>query len=224
MTAGQITLHIIDPQAISEEVAISCLTEADKARAARFRFPDHASHWIACRAGLRQILGKALSCPPREVSLILSEFGKPGLASPHDWLHFNLSHCASLAIVTLGIDGPVGVDLEPLDRASDLLGCETTFCHPEEIAALPSPEKQRASHLLRIWTAKEAVLKALGSGLLHPPEQIRIVFEGKSGRTESDKPIVGIEKQRLHFLEHAKLIGYQVVVSAPESVSRIEII
>jgi len=50
------------------------------------------------------------------------------------------------------------------------------------------------------------------------------VFEGKSGRAESDKPIVGIEKQRLHFLQHAELIGYQAVVSAPESVSRIEII
>lgn len=224
MTSGQVTIRLVFPEIISQEAALTCLTDEEQSRADRFRFRKDAVHWIACRANLRKILGQAIQRPPREVPLILSENGKPLLAPPYDSLHFNLSHCSDLAIVALCAEGPVGIDLESLDRAPDLLECATTFCHPREISELPSETSARASQLLRIWTAKEAVLKALGTGLSHPPESVRILFGNPAGIAISDRPLAGVENQSLHELHHARLNGYQSFVSAPASVTRIQLI
>lgn len=224
MTSGQLNVHLVFPEMISQEAALACLTDLEIARAARFHFQNDAVHWIACRANLRKVLGHAIHRLPQEVPLILSENGKPLLAPPCNSLHFNLSHCSDLAIIALCADGPVGIDLEPLDRAPDLLECTTTFCHPLEISELPCEARARASQLLRIWTAKEALLKALGTGLLHPPESVRILFANPVGTAISDRPLAGVENQRLHELLHARLDGYQTFVSAPTAVTRIQMI
>ena len=85
------------------------------------------------------------------------------------------------------------------------------------------PRQARASQLLRIWTAKEAVLKALGTGLSHPPESVRICFLPARSTASSELPLAGIDSQRLHELDHPALAGHRAVVSAPRSVKRIEI-
>lgn len=224
MTTGRVSVHFIFPANVSRESARACLTHEEKARADLFRFPQDAIHWVACRASLRNILGHAIQLPAHEVPLVLSEFEKPLLAPPYDRLHFNLSHSRRLALVAVCQEGPVGIDLESLDRATDLLECEATFCHPEEISALPIERVARASHLLRIWTAKEAVLKSLGTGLHHPPDGIRIRFQDPCGMAMSDSPLIGIEDQRLYELEHPALAGYRAMLSASTTAVEIEMI
>jgi 4'-phosphopantetheinyl transferase len=223
MTSGIVTVHLVFPGLVPPDAAAACLTPEEQLRAARFRFHEDARHWTACRAGLRKILGETIQLPANEVPLILSEFGKPALAPPFDSLHFNLSHCSNLAAIALGTDGPVGIDLEKLNRAPDLLECESTFCHPAEARDLPDETTSRARQLLRIWTAKEAVLKALGTGLSHPPESTRIVFDKPTCHAVSDSVLAGIEIQRLHELDFPELAGYQAFVSAPVSVHLINL-
>lgn len=224
MTAGIVTVHIVSPAEIPLESALDCLNPDEIARAGRFRFEPDADHWMACRAHLRIILGQAIWRSPREVPLIFSEYGKPALAPPYHFLHFNLSHCHDLAVIAMSLDGPVGIDLEATGRAPDLLECEATFCHPAEILALPDERENRSCQLLRIWTAKEALLKALGTGLSHPPESVRILFGNPIGTGISERPLAGIEDQRLHEPLHARLGDYQTFVSAPSSVTRIQLI
>ncbi len=223
MTVGTVNIHIVVPHSISPAVAAACLTDDEKSRAARFHFPHDANHWIACRAALRQILGNEIGMKPVDVPLIYSEFGKPSLAPPFDSIHFNLSHCPDLAIVALGSDGPVGVDLESVARASELLGCESSFCHPEEIHSLPADALVRAHQLLRIWTAKEALLKALGTGLSHPPEGLQIVFGALNAVALSSQPLAGVEHQLIWVLENPIFEGYQVAMSAPKCSTVIQV-
>ncbi len=223
-SSGLVSVHLVFPSAISHDEARSCLTAAELSRAGRFRFHEDADHWIACRAQLRRILGDAINLPPDQVPLMISTNGKPELSPPFLQLHFNLSHCSKLAIIALSSDGPVGVDLEQRSRAEGLLGCEVSFCHPLEIDSLPSEPADRAGQLLQIWTCKEAVLKALGTGLSHPPAAVRILFQPSNCSAISDLPLAGIEAQRLHPLQHPVLDPYQAVLSAPLSVERILII
>ncbi len=223
MKAGLVTVHTILPAHLPTGDAVACITQREQLRAGRFRFPGDALHWTACRANLRMILGKLIQLPPKEVPLVLSKHGKPVLAPPFDAIHFNLSHCSDLALVAVGSDGPIGIDLEKVERAMDLLECESTFCHPLEIQQLPDVTSLRARQLLRIWTAKEAVLKALGTGMSHPPEVVRIVFQHPFSHAISDQQVAGIESQRLHELVLPGFTGYQVFVSAPDSVDSIKI-
>jgi 4'-phosphopantetheinyl transferase len=170
--SGSVIVHVVDPAGIAGNW---CLTATERGLAERFRFEKDAVHWRACRAALRMILGRALDCEPRELVLETGEFGKPALGPPHHGLHFNLSHCRDLALVALCAEGPVGIDIEPADRGNSLLGCEASFCHPEEISGLPLEGDRRGMELLDLWTRKEALLKALGTGMSLAPETVSLV-------------------------------------------------
>lgn len=219
MTPGTVSINLIKPDPAPTEVGWLLLSANERVRAASFIFPKHATHWIACRAALRRVLGHLIQVPPAEVPLVVSDLGKPALAEPFDYLHFSLSHCEDLALLAVCVDGPVGVDVETNHRGADLAGCEATFCHPTEIESLPADPDAHSERLLNLWTAKEALLKALGTGLSHPPETIRIHGDFAC----SDAPLAGIEDQVIHRLSHPALAGYHAALAAPASASRVEI-
>lgn len=218
MKPETVSIHIIRSGPHRDDSAWLSLSAKERLRATSFVFKDDAANWIARRAAMRRILGQLVDILPAELPIVVSDDGKPGLAEPFDHLHFSLTHSKDLALLAVCVDGQVGVDVEPSGRASDLTGCESTFCHPSEIASLPVEPLARASMLLDIWTAKEALLKALGTGLTHPPETVRI----HSDTARSDIPIAGIDEQAIHRLNHPALAGYRAAVSAPRSVNRIE--
>ncbi len=221
MTPGEVIIHRVYPHCMDPGSAAVCLTEEEKSRAERFHFAKDSIHWANCRASLRQILGRQIGLPPSEVPLVFAEFGKPLLAAPFDWLHFNLSHCPDLAVVALCLDGPVGIDLEAFERASGLLDCETSFCHPEEIRTLPADAAARAAQLLRIWTAKEAVLKSLGTGLSHPPEDVRILFGPSNAVAKSDSGLQGIGKLCIQSIGRWIPVSYCGFVSYGDAVGSV---
>jgi phosphopantetheinyl transferase len=220
MTPGTVSIHVIPPELRSANAGWLFLSPTERVRAASFVFPKHAAHWVACRAAMRRILGHLVHVPPAELPVVVSDLGKPGLAEPFDSLHFSLTHCEDLALLAVCGDGPVGVDVEPSSRASELIDCESTFCHPSEIDSLPAEPAGRGARLLELWTAKEALLKALGTGFMQPPETVRI----HSDTASSDAPLAGIDDQVIHRLAHPALEGYCAAVSAPRSAIRIEIL
>lgn len=204
--AGRSTIVVIDPTLAHRPL----LNSAERAQAERFHFTKDAEHWTACRSALRRVLGEALGIDPATLSLEFGLQGKPQLPASYQSLHFNLSHCADLALLALCQDGPVGIDLEPVDRATSLLGCESSFCHPEEIATLPTAPDDRARTLLDLWTAKEAALKALGTGLSIDPASFSLAgLENGS----IDEP--RLHAFRFHRPEHPILQHHVVCLAAP---------
>lgn len=180
---GIVQVRIIRPTDVPIDLPHACLSTEETQRAAAFRFPEHADRWRRFRSGLRMILAEHLSCSPADVPIVYGEFGKPRLEG--DGLHFNLSHEDGMGLLALSPDGPVGVDLEHRKRAGDLSGCATSFCHPDELAALPNSKELRDQELLRIWTMKEALLKARGTGFSIAPEEVSILrppFTDETGR------------------------------------------
>lgn len=215
MNPDSVIIHFLT----ADEPAVF-LTDAEALRAASFRFPQDAERWRSWRSGLRRVLGESIGIHPLEVPLVFGGLGKPALAAPFERLHFSLSHCNELALAALCEAGPVGIDLEPLVRASELLGCEESFCHPEEIRHLPAEKAARGLELLEIWTAKESLLKAIGTGLSHPPEKVRI----QGATATSGSLLAGIERLVIHRLRHPMLSDYSAALSVCSAVSRLEII
>ena len=213
--AGRATVVVIDPARTNG----IHLDAHERTQAARFHFEKDARHWSVCRSALRRILGEALGLDPLAVPLVFGPYGKPLLAPPYHGLHFNLSHCHDLAVLALGQDGPLGIDLEAADRAPSLLGCETAFCHPEEIARLPDSPSPRAAALLAVWTAKEAALKALGTGMSLAPQSVAVDPDGKR---ITGHP--GLEALRLHRLEHPTLVRHVGCIALPAATAAIELV
>lgn len=95
--------------------------------------------------------------------------GKPYFPA-HPELHFSLSHCKGLAACLLS-HRPCGVDAEGLRHVKE--GVLRRVFTPEEQRAVrnaPAPDLL----FTRIWTMKEAYVKALGTGIAYPMQEIVI--------------------------------------------------
>jgi 4'-phosphopantetheinyl transferase len=137
-------------------------------RVDRFLFARDRELFVAAHAALRRALGAALDVPPRELRFEREEGGRPRLADGE--LAFSLSHSGRRALVALARTPEVGVDVEARRRGGlDLERVAARSFSPAEraaLAVLTSAEREEAFH--RIWTRKEAYVKALGRGLYHP--------------------------------------------------------
>lgn len=94
-----------------------------------------------------------------------SSHGRPVVPGVPD-LGLSLAHAGGLALVAVVQRARVGVDLEPLD---------TDVEHLADVALGPhdAPAPTSAA-LLRTWTRKEAVLKAVGVGLAADPSRLAV--------------------------------------------------
>lgn len=84
-------------------------------------------------------------------------------------LRFNLSHGASQALFAFSPGAELGVDLEEVRPRQDALDLARHFFTPQEqgwLKGMAAIERDRA--FARLWTLKEAYLKALGLGLSKP--------------------------------------------------------
>jgi 4'-phosphopantetheinyl transferase len=154
-------------------VLSATLTPAERARADRYRFSADARRFSVARGWLRQVLGAELGIPAAEVTFAYDRRGKPRVAGAGGPC-FNLSHAGELAVIAIS-DGDVGVDIEPETSAPAALEAAAIACTPAEAAALDRlPAEDRAQAALRLWTVKEAYLKATGEGLSVALDQVEI--------------------------------------------------
>jgi 4'-phosphopantetheinyl transferase len=133
---------------------------------------------VLSRIFLREVLGGYLGALPQQIDFAAGPHGKPAFAGADDVLRFNLSHFASgcLAAVTkaaeIGVDGEVRRPLANRD-----LMIRSVLTQAEKAAVLGGPPDQRDELFLRLWTRKEAVLKAAGVGLVEAPNHVEVPAE-----------------------------------------------
>jgi len=143
----------------------SYLDKNELARAARFHFERDQQRFMAGRGLLRQILASYLDMAPKAVLFGYTGNGKPYLL-PHSELHFNVSHAAETLIVAVARDRQLGVDVEvlPLDAADDGVA-NLVFCASERAALEALDTIEYSRRFARLWTRKEAYIKADGRGM-----------------------------------------------------------
>lgn len=138
------------------------------------------------RAPLRRLLAAYLDLPEATVELTEDARGKPALApglARHGGdrrLDFNWSHSGDFALVALALDLAVGVDVErhaSNPRALDIARRFFDRSEAESLARLSGDARDHA--FLKLWCAKEAVLKAAGEGLSFGLS--RLVFRDHGG-------------------------------------------
>ncbi|MFD4870060.1 4'-phosphopantetheinyl transferase family protein [Streptomyces sp. NPDC058412] len=149
--------------------AAAILDTNERTRAERMIKPADRHRYLASHLGLRIILGAYTDLPPQHIRLTREDcptcggpHGRP--TTPDSPLHFNLSHSGDLAYLALATR-PTGIDVELTPTPQTVTDILHTL-HPTETDELTSlPEDQRPQALARIWTRKEAILKATGHGL-----------------------------------------------------------
>jgi 4'-phosphopantetheinyl transferase len=144
----------------------SILSIDERHRAERFVFAKDALRFRLCRAMLRMGLAWYLDKAPQEIILTTDSRGKPYLAESSA-LHFNVTHCEGLGLIAFTTLGEVGIDVEDSHRDVEALDVASANFTSNETAMIAAAEtlREQASVFLRLWTRKEAVLKASGHGI-----------------------------------------------------------
>jgi len=155
------------PTNLLTDLAVN-LSLDERQRAERFYFERDKKKFIACRGLLRIILSRYLNLEPHKLEFTYSLQGKPELNNIdiQERLCFNVSHSQDLAVYAIALNHSVGIDLEHLRHIPDVQQLAERFFSPSEsriINALPEPQQQEV--FFRLWTIKEAYLKATGEGL-----------------------------------------------------------
>ena len=145
------------------------LAPADHAHIARKQRVDDRLRSAIGRSLLRQALGAWWGMPPSQVPLQWTARGKPWLP---DGPAVSVSHAGDRVLVAFGHVDALGVDVEaaaPAARGAyplDVEGIAERCWHPlEQRAWRQCAEPERRAWFFRQWTAKEAVVKALGGGV-----------------------------------------------------------
>lgn len=136
----------------------SLLSQEETLRAAEFQSAEARATFLAGRAGLRRAASLYSGIPAGELLIENDGNGKPYFSNAG--IHFNLSHTRSTVVAAFS-DSPVGIDIELRGRGRDFAGIASRFFHPAEADAISGDEAK----FLRLWTAKESMLKLSGEGL-----------------------------------------------------------
>ncbi len=126
-------------------------------------------------------LAEELHTSPGALPLRRDGFGRPRLEAPYALHDVGWSHSGDGLLIALGEGIVLGIDLElskPRPRALDLARRYFPATEAAWLATLPDPAREAA--FLRLWCAREAVLKAHGRGLAFGLD--RAVFGERSGR------------------------------------------
>lgn len=160
----------------SLKICISFLDADELARAERFKFKLHQQRFVVARAALRSILARYILLSPQAVKFEYSPEGKPQLKDQPSF-QFNMSHSHGLALCAVTRVIPVGVDIEYQQTNIAELNIARRYFSPAEQSILNNASKsQRRSVFLSLWTAKEAVVKAMGKGLVFGLDQFSIAL------------------------------------------------
>ncbi len=144
------------------------LDAEERCRAGRFHFDSDRASYIAAHALGRVLLSSWHTAPPQAWRFSQNIYGKPEVSQPvtEPRLRLNISHCRGLAAAALCLGHDIGVDVEQMDDHIDHFSlAERYFATPEATYLKTLRRDERCVAFYRLWTLKEAYVKALGQGL-----------------------------------------------------------
>ena len=157
---------------VPESLAV-LLDGRDRARRRQILREADRKRFLAAWVLARLVLGERLGRDPAALSFDRTcahcgdpKHGKPVVENAGRGLDFSLSHAGGLAVVAVS-DLTVGLDIEDATAGEQPLASALT-------------ERERATCLTyadfaRLWTRKEAVLKAAGKGLAIHPRRVEVL-------------------------------------------------
>jgi 4'-phosphopantetheinyl transferase len=167
--SGLVRVWIV-PVDLPPEAVARCrdvLDGSERARAGAFLSQRDRQQYTVAHGALRILAGRALHVTPSALRWDPGPYGKPALVAPWSGLSTSLSHSADLVAVAIADGRAVGVDIQHLVSPLDAVAMSTRFYPPAEAAyiATGTDASARAERFTRLWSRKEAVVKAAGGRL-----------------------------------------------------------
>ena len=178
-SAHAVALFVLPVGTDDDHAAVEAmLDDAERARAARFRFAADRASYVGAHALLRATLSSLAPVAPSAWRFATGPFGKPALIGRIDGMRvsFSLSHTRGLAACAVATGGELGVDVEARATGQRLLLHDSWMTRAEHDDMGSGPI--RLERAVRLWTLKEAFAKATGHGLHLPLDTMGFALDG----------------------------------------------
>lgn len=209
---------------ITAESVKDTLTTCEHTRLKQFKHLPSAWGYAAGRIVLRELVSQLFDISPKSTVLRLEETGKPRIEYPSG-VAASISHSGTYVAIVLSRGGECGIDIEPIADLPDSLPIHKNFFSQNQRAwiAEAGSESERARRFLRLWTRKEAYLKATGEGLSGLSQGIE--FEGKvrSGVKVRDQSRLGAMNNGFWVFDIADHPEYCLSVCFDSNCQKIEV-
>jgi len=154
----------------------SILSNEEIERAKKFHFEIDRQTYIVSHGSLRFILAKKLNIKPLDIVYTKNSFEKPIIEKPNCF--FNLSHTSNFFGIVYSNKFSIGVDIEKFERDINWQAISERFYSDEENEQINHSEKaEQVRTFTATWTRKEAILKAIGCGMVNDLKEINSVNE-----------------------------------------------
>lgn len=164
---GSVRVWYADIQAEAGRLPEELLSAEERGRAGKYRFEEDRRRFVVARCMLRLILASCAGRDPRDLAFEPGPNGKPRLkGEPPAGLHFNVAHSGDIVAMAVVRGREVGVDVEVIRCPVPEMDAVRHYLSAREqavIDALAGDMQARAFY--RLWSRKEALLKATGEGL-----------------------------------------------------------
>lgn len=174
-----------------QENGLSLLSADENERAAKFK--RGKDDYINTRIFMRRILAGYMNTAPERLVFYRNPYGKPFVR--YKELQFNLSHCKQTAVLAVGFNCQLGIDVESTSERKSILNIAEHYFHADEVATLNqlSDPQQMHDYFFQLWTLKEAFLKALGTGISTGLDKINFALRGTEKITAHFSPELKLE-------------------------------
>ena len=160
------------------------LCPAERLRLAQLRIPKRRTDWRLGRWTVKSAVASCLNLPKdtptfASIAVLPAETGAPKvfIRNQAAEVTVSLSHCDGVGICAVA-EGPVslGCDLERVEPRSLAFVHDYFTPSEQDAVAACDNEELRAAMITLIWSAKEAVLKALETGLRADTRSLTVSF------------------------------------------------
>lgn len=171
----------IDVKAEPAPGDLAVLSPQEAARLRGYRRGADRARFAAVRAALRCLLGAIVELAPQAVPLEADPLGKPILPPGIDGApRFNVSHSGGIGLIAIATDpaiAAVGVDIEQCRPVEPLTLAASAFSADEQAMLCGCHPALRLDRFYALWTAREALTKAAGTGIADPRWQ-QVALQG----------------------------------------------
>nr|WP_225587537.1 4'-phosphopantetheinyl transferase superfamily protein [Methylomonas fluvii] len=165
----------------------SRLSDDEMLKAQAFKLPTLHDRYIAARGMLRETVAGYLAADPATLKFVSGPYGKPALLD--EPLQFNISHTADSLLIAVANFADIGIDVETVKLRRNFENlAQRCFSEREYQGWCELPVELQADAFYRLWTKKEAFVKAVGRGIALGLEQCEFALEaGGQLRTIPDE-------------------------------------
>lgn len=182
----------------------SLLTRDEEERRVNFHFEKDRHQFLLTRYLVKSVLSTYFpTVAPCDWRFSVNRYGRPSVSAPSICAEFsfNLSHTNNVIVCAVSVLGNVGIDVEFVRNDRQVVGISDRFFSPKEVDLMRSLREHEKSILFyRLWTLKEAFVKAEGRGLSIAFDKFWFEISSRSIRIYSDSAL-DVECSKYSFVQ-----------------------